>query len=88
MAGRGLASNDGPRDVSHATVGEVPVGGVAAGGWGPAVIVHADMPFAIEAAIAAGIRCIHHWPLAEVETVRAESLAGGAIAVSPRRAGL
>ncbi len=70
MAGGGVASNYDPLDVSQFTADELRAAVEAAEDWGTYVTVHAYTPDAIQAAIAAGVRCIDHGQLADAETAR------------------
>lgn len=59
-AGGGVASPHSPIDVSAFTDAELRAAVEAADNWGTYVAVHAYTPRAIQAAIAAGVKCVEH----------------------------
>jgi len=69
-AGGGVASNYDPLDVAQFTEAEFRAAVDAAENWGTYVTVHAYTPWAIQAAIRAGVRCIDHGQLMDDETAR------------------
>lgn len=70
MAGGGVSSSYDPLDVSQYTEAEFRVAVEAAENWGTYVMVHAYTPRAIQAAIAAGVKCIEHGQLMDDATAR------------------
>lgn len=70
MAGGGVSSNYDPLDVAQYTEAEFKAAVSAAENWGTYVTVHAYTPLAIKTAIEAGVKCIDHGQLADVETAK------------------
>lgn len=68
MAGGGVTSAYDPLDVAQFTETEMRAAVEAAENWGTYVTVHAYTPRAIQAAIAAGVRCVEHGQLIDEPT--------------------
>lgn len=70
MAGGGTSSAYDPVDVTQYTFDEMKAAVESAEDWGTYVTVHAYTPRAIQRAIKAGVKCIEHGQLLDVETLR------------------
>jgi imidazolonepropionase-like amidohydrolase len=70
MAGGGVYSVYDPLDVTQYTVPEIRAAVEAAENWGTYVTVHAYTPRAVQAAIAAGVKCIEHGHMLDEATIK------------------
>jgi imidazolonepropionase-like amidohydrolase len=70
MAGGGAATAYDPLDVTQYTLEELKAAVTAAEDWGTYVTVHAYTPRAVKRSIEAGVKCIEHGQLLDVETMK------------------
>lgn len=70
MAGGGAATAYDPLDVTQYTSEELKAAVTAAEDWGTYVTVHAYTPRAVRRSIEAGVKCIEHGQLLDVETMK------------------
>ncbi|MGL6267250.1 MAG: amidohydrolase family protein [Chitinophagaceae bacterium] len=70
MAGGGAATAYDPLDVTQYTLEELKAAVTAAEDWGTYVTVHAYTPRAVRRSIEAGVKCIEHGQLLDVETMK------------------
>jgi imidazolonepropionase-like amidohydrolase len=70
MAGGGAATAYDPLDVTQYTAEKLKAAVTAAEDWGTYVTVHAYTPRAVKRSIEAGVKCIEHGQLLDVETMK------------------
>jgi imidazolonepropionase-like amidohydrolase len=82
-AGGGVISQYDPIDVSQYTREEFRAAVEAAENWGTYVAVHAYAPRAIKTAVTAGVRCVEHGQLMDVETAKMMADQGVWLSIQP-----